>query len=282
MKLYNYHKFLENKEDIHSICKKYGIKNYTINEDRSIDVHGDVDLRGYGFFTYFKSEKKEKWDKRQWTLDRIPLKFRKVSGDFDIRFNNIENLNGCPSEIGGSLYLYHNKLTTLEGCPLKVKRFLASNNKLKSLFGCPEFIDGDFDCSYNDITSLKFGPKYVGGYYGICNNPIFDPIGFPEKFPIGSSNIYWKKTPLSKLVSLFVENRCYCPELDCPEVDGQHNQDWKKISDTIRFIIDYGVVSGNEIDLNKLYRMYYDMIDEYELDPKNLPEEIKIDGYITV
>lgn len=52
MKLYNYQKFLESsftdssftdsKKDIHSICKKYGIKNYSINEDGSIDVDGNV------------------------------------------------------------------------------------------------------------------------------------------------------------------------------------------------------------------------------------------------
>ena len=34
-------------EDIKSTCEKYGITNYTINEDRSIDVDGDIDLADF-------------------------------------------------------------------------------------------------------------------------------------------------------------------------------------------------------------------------------------------
>jgi hypothetical protein len=37
-------KFNESLEDIDSICKKYGIKNYTINSDGTVDVDGDVNL----------------------------------------------------------------------------------------------------------------------------------------------------------------------------------------------------------------------------------------------
>jgi len=35
--------YLTDKE-IHKICKEYGIKNYTINTDGSIDVDGYVNL----------------------------------------------------------------------------------------------------------------------------------------------------------------------------------------------------------------------------------------------
>jgi len=35
--------YLTDKE-IHKICKEYGIENYTINNDGSIDVDGYVDL----------------------------------------------------------------------------------------------------------------------------------------------------------------------------------------------------------------------------------------------
>ena len=33
-----YLKLFENYEDIHSICEEYGIENYTINDDESIDL----------------------------------------------------------------------------------------------------------------------------------------------------------------------------------------------------------------------------------------------------
>jgi len=40
----SYKKFFESKQEIDSICRKYGIRNYTINPDESIDVDRDVDL----------------------------------------------------------------------------------------------------------------------------------------------------------------------------------------------------------------------------------------------
>ena len=33
-----------NEQEIHDICKKYNIENYTINSDGSIDVDGNVNL----------------------------------------------------------------------------------------------------------------------------------------------------------------------------------------------------------------------------------------------
>jgi hypothetical protein len=42
--LIKYRLFESTGGDIESICKEYGIQNFTINEDGSIDVDGDVDL----------------------------------------------------------------------------------------------------------------------------------------------------------------------------------------------------------------------------------------------
>ena len=41
----SYKEFNESKTDIHSICEKWGIKNYTINPDGSIDVASSVDFK---------------------------------------------------------------------------------------------------------------------------------------------------------------------------------------------------------------------------------------------
>jgi hypothetical protein len=51
------------KQEVESILKKYKITNYTINDDLSVDVDGDVDL----------SHK---------MLSSIPVNFGKVSGGF--------------------------------------------------------------------------------------------------------------------------------------------------------------------------------------------------------
>ena len=64
------------------LCKKYGIKNYIINPDGSIDVDGDV---------YLNNER----------LVRLPLTFNIVSGSF---------------------YCYNNELTTLKGSPRRATR----------------------------------------------------------------------------------------------------------------------------------------------------------------
>jgi hypothetical protein len=72
----------EFKEDIDSICKKYNIQNYVVNDDGTIDVDGSVNL------SYSE-------------LTEIPLKFRKVSGYFSCRNNKLTSLSGAPREVGG-------------------------------------------------------------------------------------------------------------------------------------------------------------------------------------
>ena len=117
--------FKESKEDIHSLCKKYDIRNYTINEDGSIDVDGNVYLNG----------KK---------LIELPLKFGKVSGHFNCSretnlipaWNQLTSLEGSPREVGGDFHCYRNQLTSLEGSPREVGGdFHCSNNQLESLEG---------------------------------------------------------------------------------------------------------------------------------------------------
>ena len=76
LKSYKSYKIFENKqtdEEIHELCKKYYIENYTINEDKSIDVNGYVVL-------YRKN------------LTKLPLKFRNVSGYFHCRYNKLTTL----------------------------------------------------------------------------------------------------------------------------------------------------------------------------------------------
>ena len=95
------------------ICEKYGIENYTINPDGSIDVNGDVDLYNCN-------------------ITELPLTFNKVGGSFD-----------CSN----------NKLTSLKGSPKRVDRYFdCSNNKLTSLEFSPDYIGGGFNCEYNDLS----------------------------------------------------------------------------------------------------------------------------------
>ncbi|MCK9475557.1 MAG: hypothetical protein M0R46_06555 [Candidatus Muirbacterium halophilum] len=121
-----------NRSDIDAICKKYNIKNYTINNDGSIDVNGNVDLSGKN-------------------LNILPLNFRSINGFFD-----------CSN----------NKLTSLEGSPENIDGFFNCNdNNLTSLKNSPKRINKDFWCGGNKIKNIDYFPKYYKNLC-IDNNPI--------------------------------------------------------------------------------------------------------------
>jgi len=142
--------------------EKLGIRNYTFNDDFSIDVNGSVDL-----------------DCRR--LTKIPVKFRNVSGDFDCNDNKLTSLEGCPETVGGNFDCSLNNLKSLLGSPKTVgDNFNCSFSKLTSLEGCPETVGGDFDCSYNKLTSLLGSTKMVGLDFICSYNKLTSLLGSPE------------------------------------------------------------------------------------------------------
>ena len=157
-------KLFEEYNDIHSICKKYDIKNYTINPDGSIDVDDNVNLH---------SRK----------LIKLPLKFRNVTGHFDCCNNQLTSLEGSPKEIGGNFICSSNQLISLEGCPSYVGGNFDCyhNNKLTSLKGSPKEIGGTFYCHQNKLTSLEGSPKEVGDDFICYSNQLTSLKGAPIK-----------------------------------------------------------------------------------------------------
>ena len=104
---------------------------YTINEDGSIDVDGNVEL-GHR------------------NLTKIPFKFRHIHGSF---------------------YCYNNRLTSLEGAPINVGGvFDCGYNELTSLDGAPNSVGGIFRCDYNKLASLDGAPNFVGDTFRCCFN----------------------------------------------------------------------------------------------------------------
>jgi len=85
-----------NKSEIDSMCRFFGIKNYSINQDGSIDVNGNIDLA-------FKK------------LTEIPLKFNRVSGNFICWINKLTTLEGSPTYVGGDFDCSENNLISLDG-----------------------------------------------------------------------------------------------------------------------------------------------------------------------
>ena len=113
-------------ESIHDICKKYNIINYTINDDGSIDVNGNV-------FLYNKE------------LTELPLSFNKVSGYFNCGYNNLTSLKGCPRWVGGWFHCYKNQLTNLEFSP--------------------DYVGGGFSCKSNNLTDNYCETEIGGSFY---------------------------------------------------------------------------------------------------------------------
>lgn len=145
----------EEKNRIDALCVKYDISNYSINPDGTIDVDGDVGLCNSAL------------------TPLLPLRFGKVSGDFECFDNRLTSLEGCPTSVGGDFWCAHNELTSLEGCPISVGgSFYCDNNKLISLEFSPTKVDGCFDCSENELTSLKHCPTSVGDVFRCSNNMI--------------------------------------------------------------------------------------------------------------
>ena len=138
-----YLRLFESFEDIDKICKKFGIENYTINSDGSIDVDAPVDLYELG-------------------LTKLPIKFNKVNGDFYCSYNKLTTLEGSPIEVNGYFGCHNNQLTTLKGSPKEVNGdFKCVENQLTSFEFAPKIIRGDFDCRYNRHFENKNMYEYI-------------------------------------------------------------------------------------------------------------------------
>jgi hypothetical protein len=106
-----------NEQEIHDICKNFGIKNYTINSYGSIDVNDDVNISARG-------------------LTEIPLRFNNVNGYFNCSHNNLTTLKNCPIYVGDWFDCSYNQLTSLDGCSEYIRlEFFCSRNPLTSLYG---------------------------------------------------------------------------------------------------------------------------------------------------
>jgi hypothetical protein len=175
-------------QKIHKICKIYDINNYTINTDGSIDVDDDVNIDNY-------------------YLEKIPLKFNKVTGYFVVHQNILKSLNGSPKWVGGDFDCSENDLTTLKGGPEYVGgNYSCILNELTDLEGSPSKVDGDFHFFANNIISLKGAPEYIGGDFLSCDLPdgsflnIMTLNGLPK---IGGRFYYSEQSLIYNVIKLF-------------------------------------------------------------------------------
>lgn len=142
----------KSKNNIESICREFGINNYSINEDGSIDADCVfINSRG---------------------LKKLPLKFRNIEGSFQCQHNHLTSLEGCPETVGGNFACNNNHLFYLKYSPKKVGGFFnCQENELMSLEGCPQSITGGFHFERNNISSFEGFPETVDFFF--CHmNPV--------------------------------------------------------------------------------------------------------------
>lgn len=174
--------------EIHEVCRIYKIKNYTINDDGSIDVDGDV------FFGEWYGKNGELMTGGNFS--KCPVKFGNVSGDFycsvdDFSWPQLISLEGSPHTVGGNFCCENNKLTSLVGGPETVGGdFWCRVNRLTSLIGAPRTVGGNFDCSSNKLSSLKGSPSTVGGAFYCHLNYLTSLDGGPTTVS-GNFNCCW-------------------------------------------------------------------------------------------
>lgn len=123
------------KKKIISWLNRMRIKNYVINDDLTVDVKGNVNLK----------------DK---DLTEIPIKFNTVNGYFSCATNLLTSLIGSPEIVDDFFSCTWNSLTTLIGGPKIVKhRYYCLNNQLENLNGLP--VDFNLNKFEMDNTNSK-------------------------------------------------------------------------------------------------------------------------------
>ena len=170
------------KTDIIDWLKLFGVKNYTIRDDGTVDVDNDVNL-------HLRGE------------PSIPIQFGHVSGVFICMHNNLTSLAGAPQSVDDFFNCGFNKLTSLVGAPQSVGgSFSCGYNNLTSLIGAPRFVGRNFNCANNKLTSLTGAPQSVGGGFSCSTNNLISLTGAPQS--VGGV-FYCASNPQLKILPIF-------------------------------------------------------------------------------
>lgn len=114
-------------------------------------------------------------------LNKLPLKFGRVEGDFICSDNQLTTLQGCPIYVGGDFDCDGNRLKNLIGAPNTINcHFICSYNELSSLHGCPTYIGGDFYCDNNNLTTLEGCIESLEGDFLCQSNQLTSLDGGPK------------------------------------------------------------------------------------------------------
>jgi hypothetical protein len=144
----------------HFIIKSWNLAD--IRSDGIVDVMDDISTMG--------------------SLDRLPVRFGEVKGDFWCFSAGLTSLEGAPEVVHGDFDCSSNQLSSLAGSPRKVhKDFICSGNQavLNNLEGISSQIGGGVYLASSRVKSLTGSPARVQGSFVVTDNLLRDLEGAP-------------------------------------------------------------------------------------------------------
>jgi hypothetical protein len=128
---------LKTKNEIKNWLIQYGVDDYNILDDLTVDVAGPVFLN-YRFLT------------------EIPVQFGVVQGGFFCAENKLTSLKGSPHTVQGAFHCENNNLANLKYAPKVVNDdFNCIGNPIKNMKGFNTQIDGLFSHAYRVGKEFK-------------------------------------------------------------------------------------------------------------------------------
>ena len=207
------------KSKIKTDLRNYGIKNYTINNDGTIDVDDNVGL-------YHKG------------LSNIPFKFGRVTGYFDCSRNELTSLEGCPKEVVGYFTCDYNKLKDLIGGPQEVGgSYHCDGNQLETLEGCAGDIGGSLCCANNKLELLDCASIINDNI--LCSYNTF--MEKPDFFGTCDGEIKWDRYLVDLLKSLHINNY-YINDNGTIDIDGDVDLSYGNHN---KIPLRFGIVTGS-------------------------------------
>lgn len=157
-------RILTTKREVAQWLDSHDIDAYTIRDDLTVDVSESVDLE-------------------HCNLTRLPVRFGKVRGTFNVCNNELTTLEGSPREVMGNFFASHNQLADLKGAPAYVRQtFDCAYNNLTSLADLNSEIGWGLACSGNKLTSLQSPAALDRAWLLYCaDNMLTDLKGCPAK-----------------------------------------------------------------------------------------------------
>ena len=240
----------QTESEVAEICKKYDIENWSLNSDGLVDVNGGVILHNEH-------------------LEKLPLKFGTVTGNFNCNDNQLTSLVGAPHTVGGSFNCARNKLISLKGAPHTVGgSFDCPRNKLISLEGAPKSVGGYFDCNFNVLKTLEGAPHTVGANFRCEYNQLTSLEGSPKV----TGGFYCRGNNIRSFEGLNISGDLRCqnnPLYPIWIIISPGTNKWD--SEKMEFFNDLDIIRGYEIAIER----FNFFLEEIGLDPVEYVEGYK-------